>query len=217
MTAGGSGSLVGIDPLVLASLQRAADRLEIQEVIGAYGFHYDAGDWDAFADLFTLDADYDITPDPNLLPLPQHGRQSITAEMRARREQTGPGRQPRHVVSNIVFHHLDADTAGTSSFLVVLFAFDDGRVEVRRTGVYADEFRKDGGRWRFASRHLHWTRRRLRLRAAAEARRRAIGADQPGVSGSSSSARCAANSAVQFCIPTSARPSPKTASVKLIP
>ena len=145
---------VVLQPDEFALLRRAADRSEIVETIGAYGFFLDTNDWEAFAELFADDAAYDISPDPDLIPLPLHGREAIVAAMRERREKTGSAVFPRHLATNVVFRHLDAERAATSSFLVVVFTHLDGRTELRRTGTYVDELCKDGGRWRFSRRHL---------------------------------------------------------------
>jgi hypothetical protein len=131
---------------------RAADRAAIVELVGAYGLFLDRNEFEVFAELFTEDARYDIDPDPKLIPLPLEGRDAIVAAMRATRERTGSAAFPRHVASNIVIRQLEADTAATESFLIVVFTYPDGTQELRRTGTCFDEFRKEGGRWRFARR-----------------------------------------------------------------
>lgn len=136
-------------------LRRAADKLAIIELIGSYGFHLDLREFDAFEELFTEDVEYDITPDPNLIPIPLSGRDAVVGALRERRVITGDTAFPRHLTTNVVFRSLDATHAQTASFLVVIFTSPDGQSELRRTGIYVDELRKEDGRWRFASRHLH--------------------------------------------------------------
>jgi hypothetical protein len=142
------------DARTIADLRRAADKLAIIEVIGAYGFHLDTMEFEAFDDLFTEDVRYDITPDPKLIPLPLAGRDAVVGALTERRRITGDTAFPRHLATNVVFRSLDETSARTASFLVVIFTSNDGQAELRRTGIYVDELRKEDGRWRFASRHL---------------------------------------------------------------
>ena len=87
-------------------MDHIAERLGISEVIGAYGFFYDTGRWEAFGELFAEDAAYNITPDPKFIPLPLQGRIAIRDEMRARHIKSGNDVFPRHLATNIVFRHV---------------------------------------------------------------------------------------------------------------
>ena len=139
---------------VAGAMDFTAERVAINEVIGAYGLYFDTAQWDAFEDLFTEDAHYNITPDPNLVKLPLLGARQIRTEMQARRALTGSAVSPRHFATNIVFQQIGRDNAAATSFLLVSFTHHDGRLEVRRAGNYVDTFKRDGNRWRFSSRHL---------------------------------------------------------------
>ena len=147
-----TGESVSVPTSDLELLLRAADRASIAEIVGAYGYYLDTNQFDAFADLFHEDAAYNISPDPGLIPLPLNGRDAIVTTMRGARERTGTSAFPRHIASNIVFLELSAEYAKTASFLIVVFTFPDGTHELRRTGTCLDEFRKDGGKWRFIAR-----------------------------------------------------------------
>jgi hypothetical protein len=141
-------------PGQLLSLEGMADRVAIQEVIAAYGQLLDAGQWDEFSGLFTEDAEYDISPEVGIIPVPIVGRDAISLAMQGTRGRAVGVLGRQHVSTNVIFHHQDRDRAGTSSFLHVISVPLDGPPELRRTGIYVDEFRKDGERWRFASRRL---------------------------------------------------------------
>jgi hypothetical protein len=133
----------------------AVEMPAITQVVLAYGHHYDDADFDSFGELFCLDAQYDIRPDAGLLKVPISGREAIVTAMRGRREQSLASRiQPRHFSTNLVLTNLSAAQASVASFLQVVFAHPDGRIELRRTGVYRDTLRKESGVWRFASRLL---------------------------------------------------------------
>jgi ketosteroid isomerase-like protein len=134
-----------------------ADRLAITEVINAYGYFYDTKQWDKFGQLFTEDATFNMAPDLNLIKLPLKGRAEVQKLMEGARAANDPADEfPHHVSSNVVFRHLGKDRAATSSFVSVTFNKKGAASsDVRYVGVYVDEFRKDGGRWRIASRNLY--------------------------------------------------------------
>lgn len=129
----------------------------IEQLIASYGLFYDSSDFGRFADLFTKDAHYNITPDPGLFPLPVAGRDAIVDSMAGRRKYTAStqGACPRHLSTNVLVYDLHEDQARVASFLIVSFAHPDGSYELRRSGTYLDTVRKDSGVWRFSSRHLH--------------------------------------------------------------
>ena len=139
------------------------DRVAIQEVAFAFGLFYDAGDFDALAELFTEDARYVVTPSlgpvPPAEPLPPSAspRDRILAQMAARRELNINSHQAyqRHFTTNTLISSMAESRAETTSQILVIFAYSDGRQEVRRTGVYSDILRKEESRWRIARRHLY--------------------------------------------------------------
>ncbi len=142
-------------PHVVGSVENIAHRVAIAEVIGSYGLFLDQRDWDTFGDLFAGDATWDVSPGHDLISLPLRGREAITEAMRERAKLLPEDVFTRHLTTNIVFRHIDDERAGTASYLVVVFTFLDGRFEIWRTATYVDEFRNDGNRWRFSSRHVH--------------------------------------------------------------
>ena len=135
-------------------LAAVEDRLAITDLLAGYGTSYDDGDFERFADLFTADAQYTMEPDVGLLDLPLVGREAIAAAMRERRTMSASSVTPRHLTTNVSIRMTGQATATVSSFLVVIFAHMDGQMEVRRSGVYEDELRKEDDAWRFAKRHL---------------------------------------------------------------
>ena len=140
---------------VVGSVENVGHRIAIAEVIGAYGLFLDQRNWDAFGDLFAVDATWDVSPGHDLISLPILGREAITEGMRERAKLLPDDVFTRHLATNIVFRHVDEERAGTSSYLVVVFTFLDGRFEIWRTATYEDEFHSDGHLWRFSSRHVY--------------------------------------------------------------
>ncbi|MFE2729254.1 nuclear transport factor 2 family protein [Kitasatospora sp. NPDC059327] len=147
------GSTGHLDPAFLA------DRAAIQDVVAAYSLYYDSGDFEALGDLFTEQAVFTFTPQPEGFPPAVTTRKHIVAAMAALyRHNTGVrGAHQRHLTANTLVTRLDATTAEARSLLSVSFAFDDGRNEPGRSGSYVDLLEKEGERWRIASRHL-WLR-----------------------------------------------------------
>jgi len=147
----------GLSAVTDSELTELVETRRIEQLIASYGLFYDSSDFGRFAALFTPDASYDITPDPDLFPLPVTGRDAIVESMAGRRHLTAStlGASPRHLSTNVLVHDLDGDQARVASFLVVCFAHPDGSYEVRRSGTYVDTVRKTAGIWQFASRHLH--------------------------------------------------------------
>ncbi|WP_327674471.1 nuclear transport factor 2 family protein [Kitasatospora sp. NBC_00458] len=147
------GSTEHLDPGFLV------DRAAIQDVIAAYSLFYDSGDFEALGDLFTEDATFTFTPQPEGFPPAVTTRGHIVAAMAAlyRHNVDVRGAHQRHLTTNTVIVRIDGTTAEARSLLSVAFAFDDGRQEPGRSGSYVDLLEKEGRRWRIASRHL-WLR-----------------------------------------------------------
>jgi uncharacterized protein (TIGR02246 family) len=136
------------------TLQELVDIRAIEQLVADYGLMYDSGDFVPFAGLFTADATYDITPDPELFPLPVLGRDAIVESMSGRWSRNWA--YPRHFSSNVSITDLTESTAHVRSLLMVVFVQGDQQSELRRSGTYVDRVRREeDGRWRFSSRHLH--------------------------------------------------------------
>jgi hypothetical protein len=131
-------------------------RLEILERIAQYGVYIDAGEFESFEALLAEDVALHIVPEPGFMQVPVHGRRAVRDAMEGRyREVVRDGHQRRHVTSNTVFDELTPDRARVRSFMTVLNVVKaEGRIELRGTGVYKDEFRRVNGRWLFGERHI---------------------------------------------------------------
>jgi len=124
---------------------RLADRDAVRELRARYSLTYDAGQLDAFCDLFTEDAVLQL----GILG-PVSGREAIRAAL--------AGLMPAadfvaHFTSDDVTEFTGDDTArGTSRFAVHY-----GRnPNMQGAGTYHDEYRRTAAGWRFTSRTIEF-------------------------------------------------------------
>ena len=128
-------------------LRRVADELEIRDVLARLAQGADDGDLKDYVQLFTEDGTWQ-GPDGGV----HRGRADLLAGAQARRASgiQGPGANTFHVVSNTVID-LDGDTATGKSYYQY-YGNTDGTPEIRRTGVYRDEFRRTPQGWKMHKR-----------------------------------------------------------------
>ncbi|HEX7034632.1 MAG TPA: nuclear transport factor 2 family protein [Pseudomonadales bacterium] len=117
----------------------ARDRLEITNLIHSYAHHADAGDLDAFLDLFAEDAAVDIGI-PGV-----RDKASLSRAMRAR--PPAADMKSRHVMTNLMFREQNADSA-TGSLYFTLMSSAAGKVAPAATGQYTFTVGRADGRWR---------------------------------------------------------------------
>lgn len=136
-------------------LQQLQDRAEIEELITRYATALDTLDADAYANVFTEDAEFDVT---GTLYKGRAAIRSIVTnlqESRARSEASGtPPPALYHVMSNTSIEILSAEEARHSSYAQTVRADEDGRFVVGFMGRYDDVIVKRDGRWQIRSRTL---------------------------------------------------------------
>ncbi|MXP24246.1 DUF4440 domain-containing protein [Gordonia sp. HNM0687] len=126
-------------------------RHEIENALAQYALAYDSGDLATVEKIFAPDAVFtmDITDGATVGPLT--GRDEIMGLYRGASEShSGQG---RHITTNVAVDALDDTTAKTTCYLLVTNV-DNGELTPVTTGVYIDEWSKDGGSWQLTKRHI---------------------------------------------------------------
>ena len=126
-----------------ARLARLEDILEIHQLFVDYGRYLDAGNFEAYADLFADDAEVLLGPVGRA-----KGRDEILAVM------TKAGGTPGnsiHIISSPAVE-LDGDRATSEVRWTLLQRGSDGRPTVSMIGRHVDELVRERGRWRFRRR-----------------------------------------------------------------
>ena len=131
----------------MLSLAEVSDRLELEDLVHAYAHAVDAGDWDAFDDLFAPDATVDYTE--------MGGPRGDVASTKAFLAQVMPlMASTQHLVATSRFV-VDGDTATGRTI-----CFNPMTVEVAGSphtffcGLwYRDRFVRTADGWRFAERY----------------------------------------------------------------
>ena len=117
--------------------RRVADELEIRNVVARLAQLADTGEIDAYVDLFTEDAVWDMPGSP------RRGRDDIRAGALERRRggTAGPGSDTRHVISTVAVTADGGDTATAESYW--LFYGDSAATpKLQLLGSYRDTFRR---------------------------------------------------------------------------
>ena len=133
----------------------AATRLLIEHECGKlpllFAKYADNGDHAALAELFMADGTYDRPFSPGY---PFHGRDRIQAIFRDR-----PPILVRHLVTNVLVEVTGETSARGSSYLIMMSNHDHVTPPQKANGIFVggfdDEYRLEGGAWRFASRKGH--------------------------------------------------------------
>lgn len=130
-------------PSALAELQ---DREQIRELLNAYGSTLDRRDFDAFAKLFTDDAEY-------ISGTATRGGPAIAASLKRIMEENTLGfRAPNyHVLFNEAIE-VDGDTARSTSQSFFVVPDEANRPQIAIMASYDDELVRDGATWKFKRR-----------------------------------------------------------------
>ena len=132
------------------------DRLAILEVIASYSYSYDGQDADAYAELFTDDAVFEVYAGREKPLVHNEGREAIREWARGLHEEMPEGYQSRHHQTSTVFEELGPDSARSRTMLLGTRRYPgESGPQVSGTGVYHDEWRKTPEGWRFARRAVH--------------------------------------------------------------
>lgn len=127
-----------------ARVARLEDLHAINQLFIDYGEHLDAGDFEAYAQLFAEDGEVRLGP---------MGRATGRAAIQALMTETLGGRvgQTFHVVSSPRVA-LDGDRATSTVMWSVATLADDGLARLSMVGHHLDELVKRDGRWYFQRR-----------------------------------------------------------------
>lgn len=132
-----------------------ADRAEIEELVVRYAMALDTLDAEAYANVFTEDAVFDVTGTV------YRGREAIRGivtglqESRERALAEGAPVIPLyHVMSNTLIEIVDDDEARHTSYAQTVRLGDDARFIIGFMGRYEDVVVKRDGRWQIQSRRL---------------------------------------------------------------
>jgi uncharacterized protein (TIGR02246 family) len=122
-------------------LRRLEDLAEIHRLFVDYGRHLDAGDFDAYADLFAADGEVRLGPMGSA-----KGRDEIRALMQ--RALAGVVGTSYHLITSPRVE-IDGDTATSEVMWTVIQRGPDGAPVVPMIGRHRDELVREDGRWRF--------------------------------------------------------------------
>jgi uncharacterized protein (TIGR02246 family) len=128
----------------VARLRRLEDLEEIRQLFTDYGRHLDAGDVQAYSELFADDGEVLLGPIGRA-----KGRPAIVELMTKVRERARTA--SFHLITNPVIH-LDGDRATAEVLWTVIRPDADGKLEVAMFGRHHDELVRERGRWRFLKR-----------------------------------------------------------------
>ena len=121
----------------------------IRDLMAAYCFHLDNGEFDEFAALFTEDAMFEAGPFGKL-----EGRRAIYDFINAQVPRPGQGPARKHCTLNHVIR-ISGNEARADSYVVVLRESSAGII-ASLAGRYEDFLVKAAGRWRFKLRRIHF-------------------------------------------------------------
>ena len=124
------------------------DRIEIQEkLLYAYAYAYDSKDCESFANLFAIDAVWEVSGKSS-------GRDAIRQYCIARQKSVVGNIKTRHNIMNIVFDQLASRRAETRSYFILTWQKPgEQTISVQAAGTYKDVIvRSSDGRWLFKER-----------------------------------------------------------------
>ncbi|MBV8055705.1 MAG: nuclear transport factor 2 family protein [Deltaproteobacteria bacterium] len=121
----------------------------IRELMSAYCFHLDNGEFDKFAGLFTEDAIFEAGPFGKL-----QGRRAIDDFIKAQVPCPGEGPARKHCTFNHVIR-VSGSEAHADSYIVVVRESSAGII-ASLAGRYEDLLVKEAGGWRFKVRKIHF-------------------------------------------------------------
>ena len=126
----------------------AEDELAVRNVVARVALYADGPDVDAYVDLFTPDAVWDMPG------APRKGHAEIRAGSEERRAggQIGPGSNTRHVVSTVAVRVNDDRAVADSYWQFYVDTATAPRLQLM--GTYRDELVRIGAEWKLATRQI---------------------------------------------------------------
>jgi hypothetical protein len=135
-------------------VSRAGDMMEIQQMIARYSYTFDRGEAQAWAEVFTPDGVWEMSPEPGAAPtIRLEGRAELMGFCTKRFSDRRPGLTYAHHQSGIHFISWDADAARAEVMLILTILLN-GAPSISRTGVYHDEWKLTAEGWRLKHRLL---------------------------------------------------------------
>jgi ketosteroid isomerase-like protein len=121
----------------------------IHETIAEYCFHFDGGEFDKWVDLFTDDGVFDAGPGGV-----QKGKDALRVFLKNIRLTNGSP-MVKHCVMNEVIK-VNGDEATAKSYIVLVRSKGEGALVNGLAGRYEDQLVKQGDRWLFKNRKVHF-------------------------------------------------------------
>ena len=121
----------------------------IRDLMSAYCFYLDNGEFEKFADLFCHDAIFEAGPLGKL-----QGRKAILEFISAQVPRPGEGPARKHCTLNHIIR-LSGSEARADSYIVVLRESPAGII-ASLAGRYEDLLVQEAGEWRFKVRKIHF-------------------------------------------------------------
>jgi len=121
----------------------------IHETIAEYCFHFDGGEFDKWVDLFTDDGVFDA----GRMGV-QKGKDALRAFLRNIRLTNGSPMMKHCVMNEII--KVNGNEAAAKSYIVVVRAKGEGALVNGIAGRYEDQLVKQGDRWLFKNRKVHF-------------------------------------------------------------
>lgn len=121
----------------------------IRDVLSAYCFYVDDGEFDKWADLFSEDAVFDAGPQGKM-----QGRAAIRDFIAKAVPLKGEGPARKHCTMNSMIQ-LNGTEAKVDSYIVVVREAEQG-IMTSLAGRYEDLLVKQGDTWRFKVRKIHF-------------------------------------------------------------
>lgn len=121
----------------------------IRDVLSAYCFYVDNGEFDKWAELFTEDGMFDSGPLAKV-----QGRAAIKDFITKAVPRSGEGAARKHCTMNSMIQVNGAE-AKADSYIIVVREAEQG-ILTSLAGRYEDLLVKQGGTWRFKARKIHF-------------------------------------------------------------
>jgi hypothetical protein len=134
---------------VLTMISVLEEKEAIRELMSAYCFYVDNGEFGKFADLFTADGLFETGPLGKL-----RGRKAIHDFIAAHVPRAGEGPARKHCTMNHLIR-VNGDEAHADSYVVVLRE-SENEIIASLAGRYEDQLVKENGEWHFKVRKIHF-------------------------------------------------------------
>jgi ketosteroid isomerase-like protein len=121
----------------------------IHETIANYCFYFDGAEFDKWVDLFTDDGTFDA----GTLGV-QKGKDALRKFLTGIRLTNGSPMMKHCVMNEII--KVNGDTALAKSYIILVRAKGEGALVNGLAGRYEDELMKQGDRWLFKARKVHF-------------------------------------------------------------